>query len=493
MAPPLWAVGPAATTAMVGSAAPAAPAAPAESVEPVHPVSEVDPAALFGRAAGLAEGLQSVRSQLWRLGSADLAGVVGVLGDLVRAAEAAMTGVTAEASTRGVVAASRSAGTTAWVREQAGITEAGRAHAIAQVAETTTEPGAEPLAEAVWGGGVPVGAAHTMVKEAEKVRPLLPGADRADVLGHYLAHAERLASMGHAASDRTLRQLTREIIARYGEDALDEQDERAKECSTLTERTLPTGLVRFTLEVNQPDAARVRAAVDGLAAPRPGVDEAGQPVRDARAPARRRADALLELVARAQAADQDSTAGGCGLSGATTLVVTMDHATLARELARRPRGATRVGWGRGLEAPPEDAGPTSFAITVDGVVLTPAQVRQAACDAQIIPMLLGTDSVPLDVGEAERFATGHQRAAVVRRDGGCTFGGCDRPPGWCHAHHIRHWADGGPTDLDNLALLCHRHHTVVHRDDLTATRVAERWVWHREGDPPERRLPEESS
>ncbi len=442
------------------------------------------PADPFERAADLVDDLQAVRPELWRVGSDDLGRVVGVLGDLVRAAEAAMAGVVGEACSRGVVAASTAAGTTSWVREQAGITDSGRAHALARVAEATTELGTEPLAEAIWGGGVSVGAAHVMLREAEKVQPVLPGAERGEVLGHYLAHAENLAAMGHAASDRALRQLTREIIARYGRHTLDEQDDRAKECSVLTERTLPTGLVRFTWELNQPDAARVRAAVDGLAAPRPTEGEAGETVRDARTPARRRADALLELVTRAQAADRDGGGGGRGLSGSTTLLVTLDHAVLTSELARRAREPGRVGWGRGLSEPVEDAGPTGFATTVNGEVLTPAQVRQAACDAQIIPMVLGADSEPLDVGATERLATGHQRAALVRRDGGCTFRGCGRPPGWCHAHHVVHWADGGPTDLQNLALLCSRHHTVVHRDGLTATRRDGRWVWHPPGDPP---------
>jgi hypothetical protein len=68
----------------------------------------------------------------------------------------------------------------------------------------------------------------------------------------------------------------------------------------------------------------------------------------------------------------------------------------------------------------------------------------------------------LDVGRAHRRFTPRQRRALVVRDGGCVFPGCDRPPKWCDAHHLRPWEDDGPTDLANGCLLCRRHHTVIH-------------------------------
>ncbi|WP_462417951.1 HNH endonuclease signature motif containing protein [Kytococcus sp. Marseille-QA3725] len=437
---------------------------------------------IFDQAASLTRQLDRVRPDLWQLGSAELAPVVEVLGSLLRVVEAAMTGVTAEAVDRGVVQGSRCAGTTAGVRERAGIAEPGRAHAVATVAEATLEPGTEPLADAVWGGGVSVGVAHTLLKESLTVLPVLPGAEREQVLGYYLQHAEKLNASGRGrATSRALRQLTRQVMARFGEDTLDREDERAKECSTLTERQLPTGLVRFQVDLNQPDAARLRTALEGLSAPARGQDEQGRSIRDPRTPGRRRADALLELVERAQAADARATAGGCGLAGATTLLVTLDHRTLQDELARRGVGGVRrAGWGRGLPGPARDAGPTAHGSAFDGTVLTPTQLRQAACDARVVPAVLGSDGAPLEIGRADRNATGAQRGFLALRDGGCTFPGCDRPPGWCHAHHVVHWADGGPTDVDNLALLCERHHTVVHRDGLTGTFADGRWHWHEE-------------
>ena len=57
------------------------------------------------------------------------------------------------------------------------------------------------------------------------------------------------------------------------------------------------------------------------------------------------------------------------------------------------------------------------------------------------------------------------------RDRGCVFPGCDRPPGWCDGHHIVHWADGGPTDLANLALLCHHHHKAIHEGGWSMARA----------------------
>ncbi|WP_433782037.1 DUF222 domain-containing protein [Actinomycetospora sp. CA-101289] len=93
-----------------------------------------------------------------------------------------------------------------------------------------------------------------------------------------------------------------------------------------------------------------------------------------------------------------------------------------------------------------------------------ATVRRWACDAEIIPMVLGSKSEPLDVGRLARTATDAIRRALNIRDGGCAFPGCTRPPRRCHAHHIHHWLDGGDTELHNMVLLCQHHHLVIHHD-----------------------------
>ena len=103
-----------------------------------------------------------------------------------------------------------------------------------------------------------------------------------------------------------------------------------------------------------------------------------------------------------------------------------------------------------------------------GTVLGPETVRKLACDAGIIPALLGSQGQVLELGQRTRAFTQTQTKALWLRDRHCTYPGCTIPATWCDAHHIRHWADGGPTNLSNGTLLCNRHHHVVHRDRLTA-------------------------
>ena len=99
---------------------------------------------------------------------------------------------------------------------------------------------------------------------------------------------------------------------------------------------------------------------------------------------------------------------------------------------------------------------------IGGMPVSPETLRRITCDAAIIPMVLGSDSEPLDVGRKTRTIPAAIRRALEQRDRGCTWDGCDAPISWCDAHHLRHWADGGDTSLGNLRLLCRKHHTATH-------------------------------
>ena len=88
--------------------------------------------------------------------------------------------------------------------------------------------------------------------------------------------------------------------------------------------------------------------------------------------------------------------------------------------------------------------------------------RRLACDASVRRVVVGPGSEPLDVGRRTSVVPAALRRAVIVRDHCCRSPRCDRPQAWCDAHHVVHWADGGPTALHNLLLLCRRHHRMVH-------------------------------
>lgn len=90
-------------------------------------------------------------------------------------------------------------------------------------------------------------------------------------------------------------------------------------------------------------------------------------------------------------------------------------------------------------------------------------VERLACTQGTIPVVFDAHGRPLDVGREQRLFTNRQRIALAVRDGGCRWPGCERPPSWCEAHHIQHWArDGGRTDVADGVLLCKHHHLLLH-------------------------------
>ena len=193
------------------------------------------------------------------------------------------------------------------------------------------------------------------------------------------------------------------------------------------------GMSRYTMMLDEEGSAILDAAIDVLAKPKPDQDTGEH---DSRTPAARRADALLELVTRAVGAPE-----GVPRQAKTSLVVTIGLDVL--------QGRCRGG-----------------GLTMAGDLLTVETVRRLACDAQVIPVVLGSKGEVLDQGMAERLFNRAQIRHLWMRDQHCTFPGCSKPAAWTDAHHLIHWLDDGPTDIWNAALLCRAHHTVVHTNQL---------------------------
>ena len=122
-------------------------------------------------------------------------------------------------------------------------------------------------------------------------------------------------------------------------------------------------------------------------------------------------------------------------------------------------------------------------------------VERLACTQGTMPVVFDAHGQPLDVGREHRLFTPRQRIALAERDGGCRWPGCERPPSWCEAHHIEHWArDHGRTDVADGVLLCKHHHLLLHDHHWEIERRgparAEYWLIPPPGypDPAPRRL-----
>jgi hypothetical protein len=223
--------------------------------------------------------------------------------------------------------------------------------------------------------------------------------------------------------DRILAHVAPEIADRADEAALRRQEARAHRHRHLTLSTPVDGLVRLTGTLSVEDAAIVSAALHPLCTPIPG---------DTRTPGQRRADALVDICRLALRTSDLPADGG----EPPQLTVTVPFDPLTRTL-----GPATLDTGHRLSA---------------------TTARRLACDARLLPIVLGGTSQILDAGRTRRLATGPLRRALTTRDKGCAFPTCDRPPRWTDAHHLIPWSTGGATRLDNLVLLCRHHHTLLH-------------------------------
>ncbi|WP_419921734.1 hypothetical protein [Candidatus Poriferisodalis sp.] len=126
-------------------------------------------------------------------------------------------------------------------------------------------------------------------------------------------------------------------------------------------------------------------------------------------------------------------------------------------------------------------------MTESGTEFTVFELRKLACDAGIIPAVLNGRSEVLDIGRITRTIPPQIRRALIARDQGCVWPGCDKAPINCVGHHIWHWIDGGPTSVPNLASLCHRHHHNLHQHNLELHPPGDStdWTWTQaEASPP---------
>ena len=208
---------------------------------------------------------------------------------------------------------------------------------------------------------------------------------------------------------------------------LEDEERRAAERTRLTFASDGHGMVHGRFSIPTLHGAMLAKAIQALT----WATQDPAEVRQTRPTPVAAGQAFTELLERMDAADLPSV-GGVG----ATVVVTMTIDSLMGGLAA--------------------------AALATGEVISAGAARRLACEAGVIPMVLGGTSEVLDVGRRRRFHTRAQRLAIAQRDKTCVVGGCDAPPSRCHVHHVIPWSEGGSTSVKDGRLYCSAHHAMVH-------------------------------
>ncbi|MGO4256836.1 DUF222 domain-containing protein [Marmoricola sp. RAF53] len=389
---------------------------------PPHPVAQ-----LVSALGGLLD--EHGAAPTWSLTPADLTDLLPALATAKRRLDALELRLLAEADRHQVGDPLGAANTAGWWANATRTTKPA-AHRQVRLAGRLDDAGHAATTDAMNAGAVSTEQAAVILDAVDALpSEIVEPAVKAEAEAHLVALAEHhdpkeLRFLGR----RILEVVAPEVAEEHERKFLEGEEQRARETASLTMNPDGHGSMvgRFKIPVlvgqmlarhlEALAAPKHRAAVEGTAG-----EKVGRPLR--------LGQAFIEYVETRRDAPK---AGGI----AATVVVTMTMDALL--------GADTVA-------------------TLDtGDRITAGEARRLACEAGIIPAVLGGKSQVLDLGRKTRFHTEAQRIVLGRRDGGCTAEGCDWPPGMCHAHHGIPWSRGGPTDIEHGRLLCPRHHTLAH-------------------------------
>ena len=410
------------------------------------PMPISDPA-VRGAFASLTAGVDTLAGRpLPLLGDNDLLAAARELVAVTARVDAARLALYAEIDTRGAALTVGASSTLAWIKAA---TRARHGDAVRDLAL------GHALRDQRTQTATALAAGEVHLAHAEQIRATL--AALPDHLDPAIIDQAETRLLGDAAlfdpgALHRLGQHLHDVLNPDGPADIEHDENDGHDKRELWIRQADNGQVSLRAKLDAETGALLIAAIHPLAQPRhTGADDhetrpgnvagAGCAERDLRTKPQRQADALGDLLRLATSNKGMPTAGGA----TPTLVVTVPYAQLRDQIG---------------------------AGTLDtGALITPQTVRRLACDAQILAAALGARSEVIDIARQTRVVPTATRRALVLRDQHCRRPGCNRPPTQCHAHHLRHWADGGPTDLGNLVLLCDYHHREIHNDRWTLTPI----------------------
>jgi hypothetical protein len=285
-----------------------------------------------------------------------------------------------------------------------------------------------PLLGAALGeGGIGLEQSRTIVATMRKLPAAVPPQVRETV-------EELLVDEAGRAEPKPFANYARSLAEYCDPDGkLDEPSDPDKVELHIGTRNPDTGMTKFQGHLDDEGVELLNQSIQGLSKPR--IEPDGS--KDKRSISVRQGQALKEVLRMFLDHGDAPTHGG----ERPHVTVTMRYDDLQQRIAN--------------------------AVLAYGGPISAAEARRIACDAHIIPAVLGSDSEVLDVGRAQRLIPPPIRKAITLRDRGCTFPGCDRPPGWTDAHHVISWLQHGKSAYENSCLLCRYHHTIVHKGDWT--------------------------
>lgn len=367
--------------------------------------------------------------ELWQLDDEGLVAQARWASQVADAARGEWLRVLAECERRQATQTVAGLSTDSWLA--AGTTHAARS-ARAEVRLATQLAGLPAVAGALASGRVSAEQADVICRGLARVVDLDP-VQRHEVAVQLVELASEFGPTAlRRLVDHAVEVVCPEVAEEADRQALTRQEQRAFRDRFVAFRRDPDGGVLLSGKLPVVEADLVMSHLAALADHQRAVDAVSGVELS-------RGQALADALVLAVGHHADCAGGPVRGGDATRVVVTIDHARLAAAL------------GAGL------------LVNADEQV-TAGQIRRLACTAGLLPVVLGGDSLPLDVGREQRLFTPAQRAALAVRDGGCAFPGCDRTPSDCHTHHIVPWGAGGPTDLANGVLVCPHHHHVVEPD-----------------------------
>ncbi|SFA72861.1 HNH endonuclease [Amycolatopsis marina] len=361
---------------------------------------------------------------MWQLSEGELLGGLLESEKALRRQYGRMLDFVGEVEKRGSAVTQGYAGTVSLLMMALHLT---RSEAKARFAQATT---LMPLAqEALRTGEIGTAQVREIQKVLAHAPDTLPETER-------LATENTLVELGRQANSTDVAKVGQRILGHWDiENAPPKDRERpAGPYREFHGRYRRDGQYVFSGELDPESAGELEGVLHPLAKPSP-ADADGAP--DRRSVAQRQGDGLAEIISLAARADDLPVTGG----ERAVVTVTVSLA----ELEQRAQAAT-------LGA----SGYTSI-----------DQLRRWCCEAKVLPAVLGTRGEVLNLGRSARTASSAQRRALAIRDGGCARPGCTRSPKWTQVHHVWHWIDDGPSDLDNMILVCAKHHRELHHTGWT--------------------------